>query len=108
MLAEEVQTLAFAGSPDAPEWLTEDEANRLLEMRPTANILPEQAKLHIERLVGGSGELTDHLARLAHERAEVLLTAHQRVRQVSRTSGSETIEPQLPVDVLGAYIYLPE
>ena len=45
---------------------------------------------------------------LLAKRSDALLDAHRRVRQATRTTGvSQHIEPQLPVDVLGVYVYLP-
>jgi hypothetical protein len=35
------------------------------------------------------------------------LAAHERVREAARTKGRVTVQPVLPVDILGAYILLP-
>jgi hypothetical protein len=44
----------------------------------------------------------------AYERGKELLAAHRRVRQaIQRRGMKETIEPQLPADILGLYVYLP-
>ena len=44
----------------------------------------------------------------AQRRAKVLLEAHQRVRAAARlTHVAHQIEPKLPPDVLGIYVYLP-
>ena len=49
------------------------------------------------------------LIALAKERGEALLEAHRRVRKATRATGtSQRIEPKLPVDVLGVFVYLPE
>jgi len=47
------------------------------------------------------------LAPLARERAALQLATHSRVREASRTAGRVSIEPILPVDILGAYVLLP-
>jgi hypothetical protein len=44
---------------------------------------------------------------VAQTRASIQREAHERVREAARTTGRVTIEPVLPVDVLGAYILLP-
>lgn len=42
------------------------------------------------------------------EMAETLLNAHRRVRTASRIKGIRyRVEPHLPPDVLGIYVYLP-
>jgi len=44
----------------------------------------------------------------ANARAEVLLETHIRVREASRAGGRKpVVEPFLPVDVLGTYVFLP-
>jgi len=40
-------------------------------------------------------------------RAQAPLEAHERVQEASKTKGRVTIEPVLPVDILGAYVLLP-
>ena len=44
----------------------------------------------------------------AQEREEALLAAHRRVRTAAQARGVRyRVEPQLPLDLLGIYIYLP-
>jgi hypothetical protein len=53
--------------------------------------------------------LRPHLEQVAHERGEELLNAHRRVRTASQMRGVRYhVEPQLPIDVLGVYMYLPK
>jgi len=48
------------------------------------------------------------LEQLARERAEELREAHRRARKVASLSVMRLrVEPQLPLDVLGIYVYLP-
>ena len=35
------------------------------------------------------------------------IAAHERVREASRTKGRVSIQPVLPVDILGAYVLVP-
>ena len=50
-----------------------------------------------------------HLEDVSQERALSLAESHDRVRRaVTRSAGAAaTVEPELPVDVLGVYVYLP-
>jgi superfamily II DNA or RNA helicase len=108
ILAEECLGLAFAGAPENAEWLNPEEAERLLQASPEANIAPEQASSFIRRVVEGMEQLRPRLEQTAAQRADELLKAHQRVRQAARQRGVRTqVEPQLPVDVLGIYVFLP-
>jgi septal ring factor EnvC (AmiA/AmiB activator) len=47
------------------------------------------------------------LASVAAERAAAQLATHERVREAARTRGRVTVQPVLPVDILGAYVLLP-
>jgi hypothetical protein len=44
---------------------------------------------------------------VANERAAAQLAAHERGREAARSKGRVTIQPVLPVDILGAYVLLP-
>jgi hypothetical protein len=44
---------------------------------------------------------------VADARAAAQLAAHERVREALRTRGRVSIQPVLPVDILGAYVLLP-
>jgi Helicase conserved C-terminal domain len=107
-LAEECRVLAFAGASTSPEWLDNAAAEALLNAEPDTNIHPEQASTFVRRVVEGFETLQPRLDAEAHCRAEALLDAHRRVRTAARMQGvSYRVEPQLPPDVLGIFVYLP-
>lgn len=109
LLAEDSQLLAFAGSPQSAQWLPPDQAEDLLHAEPEANVSPDQAADFLQKVLESFDVLQPHLDERVRERGEELLEAHRRVRIASRTKGvSHRIEPQLPPDVLGIYIYLPK
>jgi superfamily II DNA or RNA helicase len=108
LLAEDLVLLAFEGVPENAVWLPVGTAEALLDATPAGNIHADQAATFIHRVVDGAGALGPHLGRVAAERGEELLAAHKRVRSASRLQGvQQRIEPQLPPDVLGIYVYLP-
>jgi hypothetical protein len=108
-LAEELQLLAFAGSPGEPDWLTEEAAGELLGAEPSGNVTPEQARSLVTEVVEAYGRLSPTLEDAAEQRAAALLDAHMRVREGARLKGVRyEVDPQPPVDVLGAYILLPK
>ena len=107
-LAEEVRVLAFTGAPDAAAWLADpDKADRLLDLVPAGNVLPEQANAALERVTDGLDDLRPAIERVAAARAADLATEHERVREVVALRGRTTVTPQLPVDILGIYVFLP-
>lgn len=108
LLAEDWQLLAYRGAPPKPEWLSRDEAEALLDAKPEANVAPDLARTHLERVIQTLPALDSELARIAGERAEEIRQAHRRVRKAARLSAARLIvDPKLPVDVLGVYLYLP-
>jgi superfamily II DNA or RNA helicase len=108
ILAEDSQVLAFAGSPQSAEWLSKEQAEALLEVIPDANIAPELQRDALQRILDGVPALMPHLESSARSRAAELLEAHRRVRSAARLRGvSQRVEPQLPPDILGIYIFLP-
>jgi hypothetical protein len=109
LLAEDVQLLAFAGAPDNAEWLPPDQIEPLLSAQPEANVAPDQAAHFLQRVLEGFDALRPYLEQTARRRGEELLDAHRRVRTASHAKGiSHRVEPQLPPDVLGIYVYLPK
>jgi hypothetical protein len=101
--------LAFAGSPQTAEWLDSTTAERLLLAIPDANITSEQAGAFVRKVVESFASIRSHLEEVARQRGEELLEAHQRVRRASKIRNVRVrVEPQLPPDVLGIYVYLPK
>lgn len=108
LLAEDCALLAFSGSPEQAEWLDQEAAEKLLAAVPEGNIAPEQAAQFISRVVDGFEFLQPKLNETAVARGEEILEAHQRVRLAARDKSVNTsIQPQLPPDVLGIFVYLP-
>jgi hypothetical protein len=108
LLAEEARLLAFAGTPERAEWLPDAEAEQLLHATPDANIAPEQAHHFLQRVLAGFDDLRPRLDEEARQRARLLLTSYQRVREGARMTGvRHDVEPKVPADLLGLYVYLP-
>lgn len=109
LLAEDCQVLAFAGSPQNAQWMDSTDAENLLQAEPEVNVNPNLASEFLSRVTGDFDRLRPHLEEAAWHRGRELLQAHRRVRTASRHTGvSYRVEPQLPPDVLGIYIYLPK
>jgi superfamily II DNA or RNA helicase len=109
LLAEDCQLVAFRGSPENAEWLSTDETESLLEAVPTSNIDPEQKRKFIQRILDGYEAIRAHLDEQGKSQGETLLTAHKRVRSAAKWRNvHQTIRPELPPDILGIYIFLPD
>jgi hypothetical protein len=109
LLAEECLTLGFAGSPENPEWLEKEAIEKLLTVQPDGNITTEQTSDFVGKVLQGMESLQPRLTDVIHNHGKELLEAHQRVREAARIMGIRyRVEPQLPPDVLGVYVYLPK
>lgn len=107
-IAEEARVVSFRGSPDAPHWLEEDGALSLFAAVPSANVVPEMQRQTVAQVLEALPALQRHLERYATQRAETLRDAHDRVRQAGRMGTAKSrVEPRLPLDILGIYVYLP-
>jgi superfamily II DNA or RNA helicase len=110
LLAEECQLYAFRGAPAQALWIEDAaEVEALAQASPEANLAPEQITEFVQRVIDGySQHLLPYLEERARERAEALRESHRRVRQVASLSLRHlAVEPLLPPDVLGIYVYLP-
>ena len=108
LLAEDCQTAGFTGSPESATWLDSSKVEELLDAQPEANISPDRASSFILRVIDGYGLIRPKLEELALSRGEELLDAHRRVRTAAQMKGIRyRVEPHLPPDVLGAYVFLP-
>ncbi len=110
LLAEDCKVVGFTGAPDNAEWIHGDAAEALLKAEPDANVNPDQARDFVARVIDGFDHIKGRLDELAEAHGKELLDAHVRVRQATRRRAREIsyeVEPNLPPDVLGIYVYLP-
>lgn len=112
MLAEEAALLAFAGMPQSPEWLDGDETEALLDATPRGNVAADAARDFVSEVLAADAAWRPRLDAEAHDRASAAAEAHARVRDADRrrSGGSSArlrVSPQLPVDVVGVYVFLP-
>jgi len=105
LLAEDCQVAAFTGPPGSATWLEPDATNALLQLTPDNNIAPDIARQHLRSILDGFAAVRPHLDDLARGRGQELLDSHQRVRILRGVQHS--VEPKLPVDILGMYVFLP-
>ena len=108
LVAEDVATLAFEGSPGKPHWLSPEAVAPLLHARPSGNVPAPQATQFITRALDGLPDIATHLAQHGEELAARLLESHRRVRQAAADvvrGLTVTVEPG--ADVLGVFVYVP-
>jgi hypothetical protein len=71
------------------------------------NLPIENKRNRINQILTRLDDLEPDLEAIAEERAQVLLTSHQRVRAITK-EGKVKVNPQLPMDILGLYILIPK
>ena len=103
LLAEECLIRAFTGSPNNPQWLSEDKAIALWQqVEPKDDYPLGRMQAVMERVVASLPDLSGELEAIALSRAEVLQESYQRVRAITK-EGTVKVQPQLPMDILGVY-----
>lgn len=107
LLAEDLVVAGFVGSPTDPTWISPEAAEALLDAVPSSNIDPGQRSDLIAHVIERSQLLEPALEAMAAQHAEELANTHRRLRSEARASTLLNVKPQLPVDVLGIYLYLP-
>lgn len=111
-MAEEARVLAFTGPPNDPSWLNEAEVDELLLSKASANA--GDVSNMMSNILGTLPLLTDTLNAKAQAVAEEIRDAHREVRIVARGDRAGqlgirglSVEANLPVDILGVYVYSP-
>ena len=107
-LAEELDTVAYAGRAADAAWLTPEATAALLELTPQGNLEPVQKEERLTKALQELESLSDALMARARGRGEALLIAHERVRGAAKGLGATySVEPPGAPDVLGVYVFLP-
>lgn len=113
-MAEEARVIAFTGPPSNPTWLDEEAVEALLEAKPAGNTPLETARNMLSNVLNALGGLSPLLDAKARQVADEVRRAHVEVRLAARGDRAGqlgvrglTVEPNLPVDILGVYVYRP-
>ena len=107
-LVEECILASFQGAPESPQWGDFETAEKLLEAKPKANIYPDQASNFIQKVIDNIHVVHSEINANAESRARELLEQHQKVRAAAKIKNiTYEIEPRLPADVIGIYVFLP-
>lgn len=106
ILCEEIVPLACRVRTEV-EWLPDDIAEELLEAEPEGRLVETAINSQLDFLFGRLPVIRESLNQVAVRRSDDQLAAHEEVRAATRERGRVSIEPVMPVDVLGAYVLLP-
>jgi len=107
-LAEEMMLWGYSGHPGNGNELNPEEARTLLmTAKIHRDIQPEQQAVFLENEIETIRNMQERVEKLAQERAEELIEAHERYRKALKGKEYE-IGAVLPMDMIGIYILLPE
>ena len=77
--------------------------------RPVSrNMAPEMRQRQVEQALQQVQTWQPTLDEIASQRANELLRDHRRVRDAAKAKGTYDVYPQLPVDVVGLYVLMPD
>ena len=109
MVAEEVMPLGYHGLARDFQLLENKNAvELLLTATPTANVTDQAAAGFLTSELADLLKVEDNLNLVAFTRAEALVESHERYRKMLAGTRFKTVEPVLPMDLLGIYILLPD
>ena len=109
LIAEEMLVMGYEGTAQDKKFIDLEKAKSLLNM-----VVPSGSLAEVERNFLLSNELDNmqdiktEFDRVALNRAEKLVEAHERFRKVLGGQKYKVVHPVLPMDVMGIYILLPQ
>ena len=107
LLAEEA--LAIAVSADGQTtMLPKAQALELMQSKVTKNLPDERKVRELAGAISALPGLQPQFEQMAQNRAQELLSDHRRVREAAEAKGTYNVQPQLPVDVMGVYVLVPD
>ncbi len=107
MLAEEALAVVTEAD-EPPRLLGPQETCELMQAKVSRNMSPERRSREIETALGALDGLGSQFDALARQRAEQVLADHRRVREAAQARGEYRVQPQLPADVMGVYVLVPD
>jgi Helicase conserved C-terminal domain len=109
IVAEEMLMWGYRGSPSQKVFLTRDEAKALVdEARATSDLSTEARTSFLHNELAHLPTLRDEFDKVAEERSNHLVEAHERFSQFMDQKQFQVVYPVLPMDVLGIYVLVPE
>lgn len=109
VIAEEMVLWGYEGHGDTARFLEYEEAKKLmLEARSLVDLPVERQQADLERELQHFEELKEAFHQLAVKRADNLVEAHGRFKELVGGRRYEKATPVLPPDVMGVYILLPK
>jgi ERCC4-related helicase len=107
IVAEEALLLGCQGRSTAKP-LDKAAVESLLKGQPSGNLAPQTIERELKITLEWFTNNNAWFETVARDRSAALLADHRRVREASEDTGTFTVTPSLPVDLIGLYVLLPE
>ncbi len=107
MLAEEALAVV-TGPGQPPRLLGPEETLSLMQAEVSQNMPVQRRRREIETALDELKGLGAEFDALARQRAEQVLADHRRVREAAQARGEYRVQPQLPADIMGVYVLVPD
>jgi len=107
LVAEEMLLTGFEGSFKGTFIETEKARQLLNQAKGSSNLSPESQADSLGREVEAVAGMRDALDHLAIQRSDLLIAAHERFRKSIGGTRFRTVEPVLPMDLVGVYVLRP-
>lgn len=109
VISEEMYLWGYSRSGEDFDFLSYEKAKILLaEAKSTQQLSTERMASAFERQAESFLEMKDQFIAVSHERAEKLVEAHGRFKDLVGGRRYEKATPVLPPDVMGIYVLLPK
>lgn len=109
IVAEEMLLWGWRGTPQQKEFLSHDEAKRLLaEARAYSELTPQARSGFLENELKLLDNLQPEFDSVAEAQSNRLVEAHERFSALMDRNRFQVVYPVLPMDLLGMYILLPD
>ena len=109
IVAEEMMVWGYRGTGSDGDFLTSSEAKELLmTAQPTANLTPQARSSFLENECQQLENLREQFDRVAEERSQHLVDAHERFSKLMDRKRFQVVHPVLPMDIIGVYVLLPD
>lgn len=107
-MAEEILPVSAAGRRSSTAvWDASGKASELISEKPQGNFTAAIAEGAIEKAEALLQDSADKLKEIAEARAKRLLEDHSKVKEYTAHGSVVSVEPCLPVDVMGIFVLLP-
>ena len=112
IVGEEMIFVAYKGSIEEHDFLSQEEAKQLfLTIHASGDTSIAAQQMALERSIGWVNDdkaLRRHTDDIALERAQHLVEAYSQYRTYLKGDEYQVVEPVLPMDVMAAYVFLPQ